>query len=329
MTAGVDGPSASDGDAPAAGRLDPLRDAGRRTGHPRGRAGRLQRSRRGRDRRPDPRRCAGRLAVAGRGRRRRPDRRPSPDDPLSRRGRRWRHGGDGAGDRAGRRGPGGPAAGRRERAHGRRDQPRGRPRRAGPRAARPPVVLPALRLRIRRAAPASSRPPPPGPTPPGWPACCPPGPTTCAGPFATTRRSSRSPKASGVIDAPCASRAGIRPRPLTSLVSSAYCPRQARSGEGPGRCPALAPGGTSAPWRCGEGWRRSVRGGFRIRGPGGERRCPPAIAGHQARAEAVPRLRCELRPGVQLHLGVDRHVHATRRSRSVSAGRRSSGRGRS
>ena len=132
------------------------------------------------------------------------------------------------------------SAGRRERADGRRDEPRGRPRRAGPRAARPPVVLPAVRLRVRRAAPASSRPPRPGRTPPGWPACCPPGPTTCAGPSATTRRSSRSPEASEVIDAPCASRAGIRPRPLTFPVRRAYCPRQARSGEGSGRCPALA-----------------------------------------------------------------------------------------
>ena len=151
----------------------------------------------------------------------------------------------------------------------------------------------------------------PGRTPPGWPACCPPGPTTMRGhrplPRGVRAARLRPPRS---LDAPCASRAGIRREAVDLPRLDAYCPRQARSAGGTRAMPcARVPGGTAAPRRCGEGWRRSVRGGFRIRGPGGERRCPPAIAGHQAGAEAIPRLRRELRPGVQLHLGVDRHVH--------------------
>ena len=97
----------------------------------------------------------------------------------------------------------GPGAGRRLGADGRGDEPRGRSCGAGARAARPPVLLPAVRLRAGARRRASSRPRRPGRTPPGWPACSPPGPTTCAGPSAITRRSSRSPDACSAVTAGC------------------------------------------------------------------------------------------------------------------------------
>ena len=88
---------------------------------------------------------------------------------------------DGARDRSGGRGPGRPAARRRERADGLRGEPGRRPGGAGARAPRPSVVLPAVRVRVRpRRRPRAAR-RRPGPTKPGWPGCCPRGPTTMRG----------------------------------------------------------------------------------------------------------------------------------------------------
>ena len=91
--------------------------------------------------------------------------------------------------------PGGPAAGRRQRADGRGDEPRGRASRPGDRAPGPPVVLPAVRVRVgARHRARAARGGLAGRGLDGPPAAGVDG-RHDAAPSATTRRSSRSPDA--------------------------------------------------------------------------------------------------------------------------------------